>query len=271
MSRRTPLDPASSLWDWIAADLAYYRAKEGISLAKLAEEMNCVRQTVSNLELGTPGYRLSESQAKTLDDRWELNRHFSLLLLYAKAGHDPNWFKEYVIYEAKASVIKTWELAWIPGLLQTPDYARASLLAGGMRDVEGPLEARMMRKEVLTRKDAPILWVLLWEGALETCIGGRDVMGKQLGSLLDAAEDPGVNLRVVPRASGSHLGLDGSFKLLTMRSGEDLAFVEAPGGGRLVSSPEEVRSYELRYDRIGQHALPETTSRDLVRAIMEEL
>lgn len=271
MAERENLDPKNSLWEWIATDLHVWRVRKGLSLNEMGQILGITRASVSNLEALRRGYRISEAQARALDEVFELEHHFDLLLHYATRGHDPDWFKQYVIYEAKASVIKTWELAWIPGLLQTPEYARASLLSGGFRDVEGLVEARMERKSLLTRENAPIMWVLLWEGALETCMGDESVMRTQLAALLEASEDPGVNLRVVPKASGGHLGLDGSFKLLTLRSGEEHAFVEAPGGGRLVSAPDEVRSYVLRYDRIGQHAMPERSSRDLVRAIMEEL
>lgn len=270
MVAREDLDPEDSLWAWMAVDLHYWRSIKGLSLAEVGKILLMTRASVSNLEAGRRGYRLDQAQARALDELWGLNRHFELLLHYAKAGHDPDWIRQYVTYESRASVIKTWELAWVPGLLQTEEYARASLMAGGARDVESLVEARMARKELMSRKDAPIIWILIWEPALEACVGGPKVMRSQLAALLEASESPDVNLRVVPRGSGSHLGLDGAFKLLTLTAG-DVSFVEAPGGGRLVSSPAEVGSYALRYDRIGQEALPVGPSRDLMTRIMEGL
>jgi hypothetical protein len=79
-----------------------------------------------------------------------------------------------------------------------------------------------------------------------------------------------IGLRVVPSTAGAHPGLDGGFKIMSGARG-DVAFTESPGGGRLVPSASEVRSDVTRYDRIGQKALPEDQSRELIVQILEAL
>ena len=95
-------------------------------------------------------------------------------------------------------------------------------------------------------------------------------MRAQLAHLLEMGDRPNIGVRVVPMEVGLHLGLDGSFMIITTDSG-NVAYVEAPGGGRLVPSPAEVQAYTLRYDRIGQDALPSGPSRDLIRRVMEAM
>lgn len=263
MPLRESLDATSSLWHWIAVDLHHYRTKAGLSLADMGVILSCERSTVSSIEACRPTYKLDETQAKAIDQLWDLNRHFELLLHYAKAGHDPDWVKQYATYESRASEIRSWELAWVPGLLQTEDYARASLLSGGYQDVNQLLEARMKRQEVLSKV---VLWALVSQAALEAPVGGPEVMGAQLSHLLEVSSRPGVHLRVVPREVGGHVGMDGAFEVLTVGQ-SDVAYAEAQMAGRLVTAASDVRSYLRRFDLIGQGALPARQSRDLIREI----
>src|SRR4051794_18435530 len=97
MSARELLDPDASLWDWLACDLRFYRESHGLTGTQLGEIIGCVRSTVSNLEAGR--LKLAEDQAKKLDAQWGTNGHFLRLLKFARAGHDPDWFRQYTQYE----------------------------------------------------------------------------------------------------------------------------------------------------------------------------
>jgi transcriptional regulator with XRE-family HTH domain len=261
-------DPKSSMWAWIAYNLRVFRTQRGQSGDAIGKILNCSKATVSRLESGET--KLEETQAATLDRAWNTGGLFSIMLWYARLGHDPDWMKQHVNIEARAYVHKIWELVLIPGLLQTEDYARATLVTGGVKDVEGALETRMRRQEILAREEPPILWVLLFEGVLDVPVGGAAIMRKQLAHLLEASESPNIAVRVVPRSAGAHLGLEGAFKIMTVETG-DVAYMEALGGGRLVPSATEVRSYAISYDRISQQALPEGPSRDLIKRVMEAI
>ncbi|MFC6932368.1 DUF5753 domain-containing protein [Actinomadura yumaensis] len=153
------------------------------------------------------------------------------MVRYARTAHDPDWFAEYAKYETQARVIRFYRLSLIPGLFQTPEYARACITASRMvTDIEGAVEARMRRQDVLRRDDPPHVWVLLDESALLRPIGGPKVMRDQLAVIHELACHPQVSVRVVPQATNFYLGLDGSFNRLALARGS-LAFVEAPGGG----------------------------------------
>lgn len=266
MGAAEAIDPNASLWDWLTSDVRRYRTARGQTLTEIGAELKRDKSWVSNVEAGRR--RLDTPEAEALDRLWETGGHFARLLHFARTVHDPGWFVQHVKFEAAASVIKLWEANLVPGLLQTADYARALLVAGGNLDVEGGLVARMRRQEVLARESPPVIWALLSEGLLEVQAGSAEVQRDQLGHLLELSELPNVGIRVVPRSAGVHPGLDGSFKIMTGEAGE-VAYVEAPGRGRLVTATPEVREYAVRYDRIGQEALPAGPSRDLIRQLME--
>ncbi|MGI5166380.1 Scr1 family TA system antitoxin-like transcriptional regulator [Spirillospora sp. CA-253888] len=264
------LDPDSSFKHWIASDLRFYREARGLSLAQMGQIMKSSRHTVSNIEHARDGWNMNEDQAGRLDAFLKLNGHFARLVRYARTAHDPDWFAEYAKHEAKALIVRTYRLSLMPGLLQTPEYARALITASRMvKDVEAAVEARMKRQEVLSRKEPPLVWVLMDENILYRPVGGAGVMRDQLARLREAIELPQVMIRIVPQSAGYHLGLEGSFNSLTLESGE-LAFVEAPGGGRLIQGNTEVREFGIRWDRIGACALPWESSRDLVDRAMEQ-
>ncbi|WP_242883310.1 DUF5753 domain-containing protein [Actinomadura litoris] len=263
------LNPDASFKHWIASDLRFFREREELSLSQMGLVMKCSRHTVSNIEHARDGWNMNEEQAARLDVHLRLNGHFARLVRYARTAHDPDWFAEYAKYEAKALVVRLYRLSLIPGLLQTPEYARAmikeSLLVG---DIEAAVQERMKRRAVLARNPLPHVWVLLDESILYRPVGGPGVMREQLAYLKEAAELPQVTTRVVPLSKGSYPGLDGSFNSLSMET-EDLAFVEAPGGGRMVRETTEVRRFGLLWDRIGASALPWDSSLELIDQAME--
>jgi transcriptional regulator with XRE-family HTH domain len=268
MQMRPSPDPKSSMWAWMAHDLRFYREQRGQSGHDVAKIINCARSSLSRLETGQA--KLDDKMAAALDKEWHTGGHFGYQLWYARLGHNPNWLQEHLDIEAKAKVIKTYEALVVPGLLQTPEYARALFAADGVSDVEKYVEQRMARQAILTREPPPQLWVLLSENALDWPMGGAEVMRNQLARLLEASEQPNIGIRVLPRSAGAHAGTNGSFKILSTESG-DVVYSDSSGGGRLVPAADEVREYGLRYDRIGQHALPDVQSRDKIRQAMEAL
>ncbi|WP_285626949.1 helix-turn-helix domain-containing protein [Actinoallomurus iriomotensis] len=256
------------MWAWLAHDLRYYRLQRGLSGDAVARLLNCGRSTISRLENNEA--KPTERQMEILDARWETGGHFTTLLWYARLGHDPSWLKQHLGIESEALVIKVYETQVVPGLLQLREYAHALVAASGVSNTDEIVARRMARQEILTRETPPVLWVLLTENILDWPVGGSDLMREQLAHLLEVSERPDVGIRVVPKVAGAHYGMNGSFKVMTGPSG-DVAFTEATGGGRLVLSPTEVQSYVLRYDRIGQKALPEDQSRVLIKQYMEAM
>ncbi|GLY89627.1 helix-turn-helix domain-containing protein [Actinoallomurus iriomotensis] len=261
-------DPKSSMWAWLAHDLRYYRLQRGLSGDAVARLLNCGRSTISRLENNEA--KPTERQMEILDERWDTGGHFSTLFWYACRGHEPNWFMQHLGIESEALVIKVYEGLAVPGLLQLPEYAQEVIAASGRPDIDALVARRLARQEILARDNPPVLLALLTESVLDWPVGGPKLMRKQLAHLLEVSERPDIGIRVIPRSAGTHCGLDGSFKIMTTAVG-DIAYTESPGGGRLVPSATEVRSYVLRYDRIGQKALPEDLSRHLIVKIMEAM
>jgi transcriptional regulator with XRE-family HTH domain len=264
----TSPDPLFSMWAWIAHDLRFYRTRAKMSGEVFGRIMSVVRSTVSRMESGE--YKIKEEHAAALDKYFNTGGHFTRLLYYAQLGHDPDWFKGRLDKEQQALVIKAYEALVIPGLLQTRAYATALIASGTEADVERLVDERLARQEIFKKDPAPLMWVITNECALHQMIGGREVAREQLARLLELSELPNMVLRVVPQVAGAHVGLDGSFTVMSVAGG-DVAYASAAGGGRLIATVEEVRQYSLRYDRIGQQALPEILSRDVIRRAMEEL
>lgn len=266
MNINEPPDPRSSMWAWIAYSLRFHRMQRGLTGDAVAKLLNCARSSISRLENGEA--KLDEKQAAILDEAWNTGRHFSLLVWYARQGHDPSWFKSFADFEARATMIHSYDGQLIPALFQTRGYAHALLVSGRNQDPINDLEKRLSRQKILDGQNPPELWALLSESVIDLPVGGHEVMREQLAHLLTMSQTPNVILRVVPRSAGAHEGLDGPFKIITVREGE-VGFVEAPNGGRLVMEASEVRGLKLRFDRIGAVALPVDSSRRLIEQLME--
>ncbi|MFC5749448.1 helix-turn-helix domain-containing protein [Actinomadura rugatobispora] len=263
MTVRETIDPNSSLWAWMAFDLWFYRTQRGLSLAQTAKIVNVARGTVSNWEAGR--LRPRDTYLKTLDRAWNTGGHFERLHMYACSGHDPDWRKQYVQYEAAADVIKMYHGKSVPVLAQTEPYARAIVKAAGRSgDVENEAKSRMKRQGVLKRRNPPYLWLLLDQEVLENVVGDRDVMAGQLHFLLELAEVDRVCVRVVPRGAGWHPGHDGHFQVATV-GGKGVSYAVAQLAGRLIDAGDESAVLEVRFDEIGAIALPREDSKALIQ------
>jgi hypothetical protein len=128
----------------------------------------------------------------------------------------------------------------------------------------------MKRQEALSSTPPPQVWIMLDQGVIDQPVGSPKIMYEQLARLLELARLPNISVRVVPRNIGGHPGRDGSFKIMTV-DGADVAYTEACGGGRLVVDGTEVRSFRVRFDRIGDRALSVDASIGLIQQVMEEL
>lgn len=266
MRTREGFDPDGDLWDLISCELRRQRLERGISLAAVGEIIDRDRTLVAHVESGNA--KLQVAHAIRLDRAWDTDRFFRRLVNFAKAGHDVEWFKKHLGLEARAGELRIWELAWIPGLFQTEAYARAVFEGCGAEDIDESVKARLNRQACLHRKPRPWVWVILDEGVIEQPVGSAAIMREQLTHLIDLAQLPHITIRVVPRFVGAHVGRDGPFKIMTV-NGSDTVYTLAPGGGRLVHDPTEIRSYRVWFDLIGDVALPRDASLRLLKEAME--
>jgi transcriptional regulator with XRE-family HTH domain len=266
MSTRESLDPEGSLWDLIAVQLRRHREERKMSGSALGAILDLDRSSVSRLESGQ--VKLLEKHARVLDREWDTRDLFHVLVLFAKSGHDPEWFKAHFEMEVRASELRIWELAWIPGLFQSEAYTQAVAIGAGLRDIDKRVAVRMKRQECLLRDPPPNLWVMLDEGVITQPVGGPEVMRGQLTRLLELGGQPNISVRVVPRGAGAHVGRDGSFKIMTVE-GKESVYVEASIGGRLAADVADVQLYRANFDRISDRALPVDASAELIQQVME--
>lgn len=162
----------------------------------------------------------------------------------------------------------------MPGLLQTPDYARALIQTAIPYDpagVERRVQARMARQALLTRPKPPSLSAVLDEAVLQRLVGTPQIMRRQLSTLLPEITRSNVKIRVLPYARGA-VGVEGSFVILGFADDldPDVAYVEGIGGDLFLESAIELTRCNLTFERIWDAALPEEASADLITALMKE-
>src|SRR5688500_7490671 len=153
MTARESLDPDRSLWHVLAVELRRRREFRKISGSRLGAVLGCDRSTVSRYESGL--LRIPERHARILDREWDTGGLFGSLVHHAKIRNVEDWFVGLTEYEARASRIRMWEMALVPGLLQTPEYARAALSVGLVDDLEAAIETRLARQAAVFDRPKP--------------------------------------------------------------------------------------------------------------------
>ncbi|MFM9443951.1 helix-turn-helix transcriptional regulator [Streptomyces acidiscabies] len=194
--------------------------------------------------------------------------------------HDvlPGWFSMHVSLEGAAALIRQYEPHFVPGLLQTEDYARGVLVSGAIartrpEDIDRLVALRMRRQELLTRPDAPRIWVVMDETVLRRPVGGPEVMRAQIDRLLDAAKLPNVVLQIAPFASGPHPGTYGPFVLFRFAMPElpDMVYSEYLTGAVYLDAREEVATHLEVMDRMAARAATAHRTKEILRDLRKEL
>lgn len=211
------------------------RAREaaGVTPSAAAYQIRASASKISRLELGRVGFKSRDvADLLTFYGLTEGEERERLLDLAEGANipgwwHQyadvlPSWFEAYVGLEEAASLIRTYEVQFVPGLLQTADYAAAvtssatpETVDSGAEDTddsaEHRVELRLARQQLLNRPDPPHVWAVVDEAALRRPIGGQHVMREQLEHLLEMAKLPSVTLQVMPFRYGAHAAEGGAF------------------------------------------------------------
>ncbi|MQA10412.1 MAG: helix-turn-helix domain-containing protein [Pseudonocardiaceae bacterium] len=184
----------------------------------------------------------------------------------------------YVGLEAAASSVRDYELAYVPGLLQTEEYIRAVLSQNPAgfkpRQFENEVEVRLIRQRRLTEEeDMLTLTAIVDEGVLRRPVGGVQVMRAQLYRLTVLAELPRVTLQVVPTSAGAHPGMMSAFTILSFPDAEDrdIAHIAHVAGSVQLEKAEQVSTCTLRFDRLRTEALTPSASAELIERVATEL
>ncbi|SCD89176.1 Helix-turn-helix domain-containing protein [Streptomyces sp. DvalAA-14] len=190
----------------------------------------------------------------------------------------PDWFSAFVSLEGEATVIRAYEPHYVPGLLQTPDYARAVLRAGlphaAGDEIDRLVTLRTERQALLLRREnPPLLWVVMDETVLRRPIGGRAVMRDQIGALMDATEQANVRLQVIPFTAGPHPAMYGPFHIFRFQLQEipDIAYAESLVGGVYFDERDDVSTFLEALDRMCAQAAPAQSTKAILDGMRKEI
>jgi len=188
----------------------------------------------------------------------------------------PSWFQSYLGLEAATSLIRTYEVQFIPGLLQTRDYARAVVVLGHEKapedEIERRVDLRMTRQQVLSRSDPPQVWAVLDEALLRRPIGNRKVMLAQIEALIEASRQPNIRLQVIPFNAGGHAAAGGAFSILRFPDQDlpDVVYVEQLTSALYLDKRDDVDRYALAMETLCIQAAPPERTRDILHRIASE-
>jgi transcriptional regulator with XRE-family HTH domain len=189
----------------------------------------------------------------------------------------PDWFQVYVGLEEAAQLIRLYEVQFVPGLLQTADYARAVIRLGRPSapadEVGRRLNLRLTRQEVLTKPSGPRLWAVIDEAALRRPIGGREVMRAQFARLIEAAREPNITLQVVPFRSGGHAAEAGAFTIMRFPEVDlpDVVYLEQLTSALYVDKREDVERYTEVMERLSVEGESPMRTIEILSGMLEEV
>ncbi|SCL27934.1 Helix-turn-helix domain-containing protein [Micromonospora rhizosphaerae] len=272
----------------LGAQLRRLREGAGVTREGAGWEIRSSESKISRMELGRVGFKERDvADLLTLYGVTATDERAALLKL-ARDGNSPgwwhrygdvlpSWFQSYLGLEAAAALIRTYEVQFVPGLLQTRGYARAVILLGhrnaAAAEIDRRVDLRMERQELLRRSEPPHLWVVVDEAALRRPIGGPEVMRGQLTALIEATKSPHVRLQVVPFTAGGHAAAGGAFSILRFGDQDlpDIVYIEQLTSAIYLDKREDLDHYALAMEQLCVEAEPPERTPEILGRILDEL
>lgn len=210
------------------------------------------------------------------------------LLSIAKSADDQGWLRPYhaelpeeyaayISFEAEAKAVRNYESLYVPGLLQTEDYARAAIHGTDPTIVHAAVEqrvqARVERQERLAGESPVEMWAIMDEAAVHRMVGGPAVMRAQLAHLAEAVGQPNVTLQVISYDAGAHPGMPGSFVYMEFPDPYDLdlVYVDTLAGDLFLETDADLRVYSSMFNHLRAMALSPAHTTRLISTLMREL
>jgi hypothetical protein len=270
----------------LGSHLRQLREHAGVSRSDAGWAIRSSESKISRLELGRVGFKVRDVEDLLslygVTDARERER----LVQLAREANDrgwwhrygdvtPDWFDAYLGLESAAELIRTYEIQFVPGLLQTADYARAvARLAPGHARADDELERivalRTQRQRVLDREPPLKLWAVIEESVLRRPIGGRAVLRGQLEALRDAVTRPNITLQIVPLESAGHPAAGGAFSLLRFpqRDLPDVVYLEHLTSALYLDKRDDVETYTQALNLLASTSpSPQQTDQHLTRLL----
>jgi transcriptional regulator with XRE-family HTH domain len=272
----------------VGAQLRRLRESRGITREAAGYHIRASESKISRLELGRVSFK-----DRDITDLLELygvedEAQREALVDLAREANSPGWwhsyddvlpiwFQTYVGLEEAASLIRSYEIQFLPGLLQTEEYARAVVTAGdpkaSLDEVERRVHLRTTRQEILHRASPPAFWAVVDEAALHRPIGGTKVMKQQVEHLLELMDLPHITLQVMPFRFGGHAGEGGAFTILRFPEPElpDVVYVEQLVSAYYLDKREYVEKYARAMERMTVDSQPPDVTQDTLRRILSQV
>jgi transcriptional regulator with XRE-family HTH domain len=271
---RTPSGPQeASALAVFAGELRAQRQRAGWTQVILGDKIGYSGSFVSDIErcARTPALDLARACDREFGLPGTLERMHELI----RRDAYPTWFYPVITFEQRATRIHEWEMRVVPGLLQTPEYARSVIRAGRPRDSDEMIARRVMdrmeRQEILNTDNPPMLWYVLHEGVVRQQIGGPEVMKQQLTQLIELATRPGILLQILPFTAPDNAGTNGPIMVFEFDDSKTVCYTECHGGGRIVEVHNEVADLMTTVNMIRASALSTGESTAVLKRIRGEL
>ncbi|WP_069814024.1 helix-turn-helix domain-containing protein [Streptomyces sp. TP-A0874] len=251
----------------LGTQLRRLRESRGISREAAGDAIRGSHAKISRLELGRVGFKERDvADLLTLYGVLESEERAEFLALAQHANNPgwwqkysdvlPNWFETLLGLEEAASVIRSYEVQFVPGLLQTAEYAREVTRLGHPRatdqEIERRVELRMERQALLSKPEPPRLWAVVDEAALRRPLGDQGVMRGQIEHLIKVAEQPNVTLQVAPFHIGGLAAAGGPVTILRFLEPDlpDIVYLEQLASALYLDKRDEVENYMVVMDRL---------------------
>lgn len=264
----------------LGALLRALRTERGLTVETVAERMLCSPSKVSRLETGQRG-----ATARDIRDLCDIYgvaepAERTRMAKLAAEGKQQGWwqayeldnFATYVGLEEAATTIKQYQSTAMPGLLQTPAYARATaevlIPQVSQTRVDEFVEVKLRRQGVLTKEPPLQFSVVVDEAVLHRAVGGAAGMKAQLDHLIELNKIPGVTIQVIPYSAGAHPAMDSTFTILEFgESVPSVVYVEGLVGWIYVERSQDIARYERVFDHLSNIALNPKESIELVAKV----
>ncbi|HXV93203.1 MAG TPA: helix-turn-helix transcriptional regulator [Pseudonocardia sp.] len=284
-------DPASqngptALRIALGAHLRHLRESQGISREVAGDVIRASEAKISRLELGRVGFKKRDvADLLTLygiSDPEQRQEFFELVEQANSPGWwhryndvTPRWFELYLGLEQSASVIRSYEAQFVPGLLQTPDYVRGVMGHGNVEAaaVQRRIDLRLKRQEILERPGSPKLWIVIEEAALCRPVVEARVRREQMRHLIEVAQRPSVTIQMVPRDFAGHAATGLPFTLLRFDHQElpDVVYIEHLTSALYLDKRQDVDHYAAALDSLCAQVLPPDRTLSAFERIAAEL
>jgi hypothetical protein len=244
---------------------------------------------VIRIESGSSGISANDLKALLQLYRVTDTEQVDALLALARAGRERSWSSAYrdvapqqllqlTEYESEAEVIRQFEATFVPGILQTEDYARAVIdnyYEEGLSSIQlhELVELRTRRQDVIDRDNPPSFHFMLDEAVVRRLVGGKSIMRRQLRRLIALAERPHITVEVVPFSAGLHPGMKGPFEIIEFsdQSESDIVYLESPRGDLFTDVPEETAKYREDFAKLGKASLGPQGSLARINKVADEI